>query len=72
MTSRFAQQFREWQHDHALLLDAGVADIMDLGDARKAVWAWAVALIAGGYETEGRGVDSRRTWDNYFQNLGVK
>lgn len=67
MSSHFSKDFKQWQQEYHLLSTGDVHDLLDLGDARKAVWAWAVALIAGAYET-----GNTRTWDNYFQNLGVK
>ncbi len=56
--STFAQQFHEWKLE-ALTISQDY-------DSRKALFAWAAALIAGHYET-----GDTRTWDCYFANRGV-
>lgn len=56
--SEFAQQFHEWKLE-ALTITQDY-------DSRKALFAWAAALIAGGYET-----GTTRTWDTYFNNRGI-
>lgn len=67
MSSNHAKEFHQWRAEYDAMMSGDVCDIMDMGDAKKAIWAWAAALIAGGYETH-----LYRTWDNYFFNLGVK
>lgn len=58
------RQFAEMLH---ALGDTGLRS--EVKDATRDMWAYAVALIAGGYE--GSRGDSSRSWDIYFRNNGV-